>query len=222
MEVQSKMNWVRMAGVCVLRTLHDGWTEPTVFISLGRILLLVSARAGQIVRMCSIVSYCAWHSLQDGSVPGRSLDLLQPERKSPVKNFKWSLSLFASCVVWMLRRLGCGRPQRPFSWTFKYSNFEFGSACLFKSASNHAVTLVLTRHFHWSSDHAGLLSRSCRGLGREYFLHRICAWLLYVRDVSGHIFRIYFAASYILFHVYWLNVCLIYIAIYTCPWVGGH
>ena len=110
MDVQSNTNWVRIAGGLEFKILQDCWTCSTVFISSGWSLCLVSARAGQTARICSIVSCLAVHSLQDGSRLGLSLWRLCQVRKSPDKNLRCMRSFLQSRVVFKLQSNFYKRP----------------------------------------------------------------------------------------------------------------
>ena len=116
-EVQSRINCVRMSeGLLLCMIWHVGCTLNTIFMRSGYSRCLVSTKAGQTVRIRSMVSSDAEHSLQDGSNIGLSLWHLDQVKKSPDKNLMWIRNFLQSCVVRIPRSAGCGKPESPDSF----------------------------------------------------------------------------------------------------------
>ena len=193
-EVQSRINWVRISGVR-----YDSWRISfvgcictTVFKSSGYSRSLTSDKALHVTMMCSMLSTEQRQSWQAGLREGWLLASSSLHRISQVRNFRWLLSFFASWVFRILRRMGWGWPASPHSCTFRYFIFLFFIAAPLSSFSCHTVTLVLTRLLHSSLVMTGqLLLSNVRGGGRPYLRQRSWTWLDHVVELLLHICRMY-------------------------------
>ena len=119
------------------------------------------------------------------------LECLSFVKMSHVKNFRWSLSFLASCIVWMLWRTGWVVPERPHSCTLRYFILVLVEASLLNSFSYQMVTLILTRQSHVCLHQGWSFWRRTRGDGSPYFRHSSWMWLLQVVELLLHILSKY-------------------------------
>ena len=100
MDLQSRINWVRMAGVLLVKILQVGGRQDIEHnihqIRKASLPDLRHGCPGQTARICSVVSAAEVQRLQVGSVPGTFLDFsedLHSETSDGVLAF-WSLEWF--------------------------------------------------------------------------------------------------------------------------------
>ena len=106
-----------------------GCTLETVFMSSGNNLFFTSVSALHVTKVCSVESVIdVLHRVHvrtdvELSVSHCVLSVM----RSQVRNLRCKRSFLQFCVVWIFRRAGWGRPDKPLSCTFRNLIFEFSS-----------------------------------------------------------------------------------------------